>query len=513
MSKHVVQPTSVIDWSTSVVAGRRRRRLIRRRRRRPRPHRQRRASRATRGRPASPLPAPPGTPPTRCATGARAATATSCAASATPRAGLPARRRGDHRRADLVGNDVELLVNGDRIFPCFLETIREARADVCLLTYAYWRGDIADEVADALCERARAGVECNVIIDAMGGVQMEPDVVRADEDGGVRVSRFRPPKPYAVRRLANRTHRKILVADGCVGLTGGVGIAEEWTGDAQDPDHWRDTHVRVRGPSCAGSSAPSRRTGSRRPARYWSATATCPSSRSWRAAARCSSCARARASATPTSRRSTTSRSPRRASRSTSPPPTSCRARRSPTRWSPRPSAACGCACWCPGEHIDKAPVRVGGRASYDELLDAGVELYEYGPTMLHAKSLVLDGVWSSVGSVNFDNRSFQLNDEATLCVQSEAFAGELTRAVRARPRGRGADRAGAMVAGAGRSQRGARVGAEARAARALSGTRQRGPARGPRSRASCSASCDAALQAPQTLCGRSVPRASATTC
>ena len=80
-----------------------------------------------------------------------------------------------------------------------------------------------------------------------------------------------------------------------------------------------------------------------------------------------------------------------------------------------------------PGEHIDKGPVRIAGRASYDELLEAGVELYEYAPTMLHAKSLVLDGVWSSVGSVNFDNRSFQLHDEATLCVQSREFAAQLT--------------------------------------------------------------------------------------
>jgi cardiolipin synthase A/B len=80
-----------------------------------------------------------------------------------------------------------------------------------------------------------------------------------------------------------------------------------------------------------------------------------------------------------------------------------------------------------PGEHIDKAPVRVAGRASYDELLGAGVEIYEYAPTMLHAKALVLDGVWASVGSVNFDNRSFQLHDEATLCVQSREFAGKLT--------------------------------------------------------------------------------------
>jgi cardiolipin synthase len=151
-----------------------------------------------------------------------------------------------------TGDDVELLINGDAIFPVYLETIRGAQRTLCLLTYVYWRGDIARDVADALCERARAGVEVNVIIDAMGGVRIEKDLVEQMAEAGVRMSRFRPPKPYAARRVANRTHRKILVADGEVGLTGGVGIAEEWTGDAQDPDHWRDTHVRVRGPVVRG---------------------------------------------------------------------------------------------------------------------------------------------------------------------------------------------------------------------------------------------------------------------
>ena len=325
------------------------------------------------------------------------------------------------------GNDVELLVNGDQIFPCYLETIRGAQRTLCMLTYAYWRGGIAEEVADALCERAAAGVECNVIIDAMGGVQMERDVLQRMMDGGVRVSRFRPPKPYAVRRLANRTHRKILVADGEVGLTGGVGIAEEWTGDAQDPDHWRDTHVRVRGPVVRGlfgafaenwleatgevlvgdgytpeleavddggpmqvvrSSAGVGDTNVE--ALYYLAIAAARESLDLTAAYFV-------------------------------PRPAFSDALEAAARRGVRVRVL------VPGEHIDKAPVRVAGRASYDELIDAGVEIHEYGPTMLHAKALVLDGVWSSVGSVNFDNRSFQLHDEATLCVQSRTFAAKLT--------------------------------------------------------------------------------------
>ncbi len=107
-------------------------------------------------------------------------------------------------------------------------------------------------MAEALIERAKAGVEVNVLIDALGGAKMDRSLLGEMEDAGVTVHRFRPLKPYAVRRLENRTHRKLLIADGRVGMTGGVGIAEEWTGNAQDPDHWRDTHVRVEGPVVRG---------------------------------------------------------------------------------------------------------------------------------------------------------------------------------------------------------------------------------------------------------------------
>ena len=325
------------------------------------------------------------------------------------------------------GDEVELLINGDEIFPCYIDTIRAAERTVCLLTYVYWRGDVAGEVADALCERARAGVEVNVIIDAVGGVKIEQELVDRMTDAGVRFARFRPPKPYAARRVANRTHRKILVADGVVGLTGGVGIAEEWTGDAQDPDHWRDTHVRVRGPVVRGllgafaenwleatgevlvgdgylpDVEPSDGGGPMMVVRssagvgdtnvealYYLAIAAARETLDLTAA-----------------------------------------------YFVPRPAfidALCDAArrdvrvrVLVPGPHIDKPPVRVAGRVSYDELVDCGVEVYEYQPTMLHAKSMVVDGAWSSVGSVNFDNRSFQLHDEATLCVLSDAFAGRLT--------------------------------------------------------------------------------------
>ena len=324
------------------------------------------------------------------------------------------------------GNDVELLINGDQIFPAYLEAIRRAEETVNLLTYAYWRGDIAIEVADTLCEKARAGVECNIVIDAVGASKMDRELVKKMRDAGVHVCYFRPPKPYAVKRLQYRTHRKLLIVDGSVGFTGGVGIAEEWTGDAQDPEHWRDTHVRVRGPvvrglqgafaenwlECTGDVLAGDRylpdldqVEDGGPMQVMRSSATVGDSNA--EALTYLAIAAAKRSVELTA-----------------------------AYFVPRPAftdalieaAKRGVEfrILVPGSHIDKEFVRTAGRASYDQLLEAGIEIYEYCPTMLHAKSLTVDGVWASVGSVNFDNRSFQLHDEVSLCVQSERFANEL---------------------------------------------------------------------------------------
>ena len=324
------------------------------------------------------------------------------------------------------GSEVELLINGDQIFPRYLRAIREARETVCLLTYVYWRGDIAHEVANALCERARAGVECNVLIDAVGGMKLEREVLDRMSEAGVRVCHFRPVKPYALRRVTNRTHRKVLVADGRVGLTGGVGIAEEWTGNADDPDHWRDTHVCVTGPVVRGlfgafaenwleatgevlvgpEYLPELEEGadggpmmvvrssagvgdSNVEALYYLAIASARESLDLTAAYFV-------------------------------PRPAFIEALQDAAERGVRVRVL------VPGSNIDKPPVWVAGRASYDELVGTGVEIYEYEPTMLHAKTMTVDGCWSAVGSANFDNRSFQLHDEAVLCVSSEELAGRL---------------------------------------------------------------------------------------
>jgi cardiolipin synthase len=324
------------------------------------------------------------------------------------------------------GNDIELFINGDEIFPAMLATMGGARHTLNFLSYLYWSGEIGSEIAAALCERAKAGVEVNVLLDAVGSAKMDRKLIKNMDDAGVNFAYFRPPKPYAMRRLNNRTHRKLLIVDGNVGMTGGVGIADQWTGNAQDRDHWRDTHVRVRGPVVRGLQGafaenwleatgdvlvgpeylpklePVADDGAMQVVR---STANVGDTNVEALYFLAIACARTRLHLTS-------------------------------AYFAPRPAfvealtdaaeRGVDVRVLVPGSNIDKEFVRQAGRAVYEELLDAGVQIFEYRPTMIHAKTLTIDGVWSSVGSVNFDNRSFQLQDEVTLCICSSDFATRL---------------------------------------------------------------------------------------
>ncbi len=324
------------------------------------------------------------------------------------------------------GNDAELLINGDQIFPTYIGAIKDAEETVNMLTYAYWRGDIAIEVAETLCEKASGGVECNVILDAVGAAKMDRKLVKKMRDAGVQVCFFRPPKPYAVKRLQHRTHRKLLIVDGKVGFTGGVGIAEEWTGNAQDPDHWRDTHVRVHGPVVRGLQGAFAENWLECTGAVLAGDRYLPYIEEVEGGG-AMQVTRSSATIGDTNAEALVYLALAAAKRSIE---------LTSAYFVPRPAFADALVeaagrgvhmrILVPGSHIDKEFVRTAGRAAYDELIEAGIEIYEYCPTMLHAKSLTVDGAWASVGSVNFDNRSFQLHDEVALCVQSERFAGEL---------------------------------------------------------------------------------------
>ncbi|MDQ2675931.1 MAG: phospholipase D-like domain-containing protein [Actinomycetota bacterium] len=325
------------------------------------------------------------------------------------------------------GSDVELFINGDAIFPAILETIRSAERTLTLETYVYWQGDITQEIASALCERAKAGVEVKVLLDAMGSVMMDTSQIDSMSDAGVVVHRFRPIRPYTLRRLANRSHRRVIVADGKVGMTGGVGIAEEWTGDAQDEEHWRDTHVRLHGPVVRHLQGCF--------AEHWlEATGEVLSGDEYLPHLEPSvdggqmQLVRSKSGVGDTNVETLyylAIASARESLELTS------------AYFVPRPAftdALCDAGergvdvrILVPGPYIDKGFVRVAGRDSYTPLLEAGVRIFEFQPTMLHAKTLVIDGCWSSVGTVNFDNRSFQLHDEISLGVWDSHFASLLS--------------------------------------------------------------------------------------
>lgn len=152
-------------------------------------------------------------------------------------------------QAWLSGNAVDVLHNGDEIFPAMLKAVESARQYIEFLTFVYWQGEIAVQFATALAEASRRGVTVRVLLDAFGARSMPDEVLETLESSQCNVVWFRELQPLKPWRNDNRTHRKILVCDGDVGFTGGVGIAQEWTGDARDADEWRDTHFCVRGPA------------------------------------------------------------------------------------------------------------------------------------------------------------------------------------------------------------------------------------------------------------------------
>ena len=317
------------------------------------------------------------------------------------------------------GNVVEVLRNGDQIFPAMLEAIRSAESMIDFATYVYWTGDIAIEFAEALCERASSGVRIRILLDAVGAQSMNKDLVHKMEDAGCQVEFFRPPTTWKVWETNHRTHRKVLICDEDVAFTGGVGIAEEWTGDAQDPDHWRETHVRLRGPAVDGMRASFvsnwAETGQelfdehdRFPDQPQSGAVTvqCVQSAAqfgW------SDLATVMAAMI-------------------------CLAQKTlhiTTAYFVPDERFIAYLCSAakrgvevkvlvPGEHADKRIVQVAGEQNYDELLEAGVRIFRYSPTMIHAKVMTADGIVSTIGSGNFDQRSLGINEEANIVVFDE---------------------------------------------------------------------------------------------
>lgn len=325
-----------------------------------------------------------------------------------------------------IGNHVEALNNGDEIFPAMLGAIAAAQHTITFETYIYWSGEVGRQFADALSERARAGVQVRVIIDWVGGLKMEEHLLEQVREAGARVELYRPLRWYNIGRLNNRTHRKLLVIDGRTAFTGGVGIADEWSGHAQDPDHWRDLHFKVTGPVVAQFQAAFNDNWIKTTGEILNGAEYFPDLQgSGEMDAHLFIASPAGGSE---SMHLFYLMSIAAAERSIDlqaayfvPDDLIIKALIAARKRGVRVRVI------VPGKHIDSETVRLASKAHWGELLREGIGIYEYQPTMMHNKLLIVDGLLVSVGSTNFDIRSFRLNDEASLNVYDTGFADTMT--------------------------------------------------------------------------------------
>jgi cardiolipin synthase A/B len=328
--------------------------------------------------------------------------------------------------AIMPGNHVVDLENGDEIFPAMLAAIRSAQKTITFETYIYWEGKVGKDFADALSERARAGVQVKVTIDWVGSITMDESQLQEMQDAGVHVERYRPLHWYNLGRINNRTHRKLLVIDGRIGFTGGVGIGDPWQGNAQDPDHWRDLHFRIEGPAVSQFQAAFNDNWIKTTGEVLNGAGYFPqldraggmdahlfiSSPSGGSESMHLMFLMAIAAAEHTIDLQAAYFIPDELITKAL-----IAARHRGVR----------IRVIVPGKNTDSDAARFASKAGWGPLLLAGMEIYEYEPTMFHNKMLIVDGKLVSVGSTNFDLRSFRLNDEASLNVYDRDFAQRMT--------------------------------------------------------------------------------------
>lgn len=324
------------------------------------------------------------------------------------------------------GNRVTVLRNGDRIFPAMLEAIDGAQHSVDLMTYVYWKGEIATRFADALSEAARRGVRVRLLIDAVGGLQIERGLVNRMSDAGVHVEWFRKPWLNSPLKQNHRCHRKVLVVDEEIAFTGGVGIAEEWTGDARNSGEWRDTHVEVRGPAVDGLRAAFVQNWAEGGRDLYDEGDRFPQQP--QSGATVAQVVRGSASIGWDDLQSTfrvmLDSATERLSLATA-------------YFAPDDfflERLCAAArrgvqvdLLLPGPGADKRVCQLASEAVYDRLSSCGVQVWNFQPAMMHAKIMVVDGMAAVVGSSNFNRRSLDHDEEVVLVMLDDAVAARLT--------------------------------------------------------------------------------------
>jgi cardiolipin synthase len=365
-----------------------------------------------------------------------AALAAGCARVPAPVA-LPALAPGEpsffptfeaHTLAPVVGgNRIDILLNGEEIFPALLDAIRSARTSITYAQYSYSDGAVARDIAAALAERCRAGVGVKVLLDAFGTLRMPREYVEGMRRSGCHVVYARPLNPFRLLSVNYRNHRRILVVDGRVGFTGGAGVSRKWMGDGRTERHWRDTDVRVEGPVVEYLQAGFAEnwleaTGEVLGGHAYFPSLTAPAGRSHAQVVRSSPIAGRYAMYT---MYLLAIASAQRSVYITNPyfvPDDALM--QEMVRAVER---GVHVALLLPGA-IDHTFVREVSRVLFPALLEAGIEIYEYMPALLHAKTMVVDGRWATVGSANLINRSFAMDDEINVVVHDAAVAERLER-------------------------------------------------------------------------------------
>jgi cardiolipin synthase len=333
-----------------------------------------------------------------------------------------------HAQAPIVGgNRLTLLLNGEQIYPAILDAIRGAQRTITYAQYSYEDGPIAREVAEALAERCRNGVRAHVLLDGVGTITMPRDFTELMEQAGCQVVVFRPLGPFGIAKANNRNHRRILVVDGRIGFTGGSGVSSKWMGNGRIADHWRDTDIQVEGPAVEylqGGFAENwvEATGAVLGGVDYFPRPIEPKGKMYAQVIRSGPQGGSYAMYTTfllalsSARRSIKITNPYVLLDETMTDVLLQAARRDVRVSFLVPAVS------------DHPLVRHAGRRQFGRLLEAGIEIHEYTAALLHAKTMVIDSLWATVGSTNLDHRSFKINDELNVVAYDRELARQLEK-------------------------------------------------------------------------------------
>jgi cardiolipin synthase len=325
----------------------------------------------------------------------------------------------------LAGNAVAILNNGDEFYPAMLAAVRGARRSITIEAYIYWRGDIGLEFAHAIADKAKAGVEVKLLLDTVGSATIGVEILQVLRDGGCQLAWFNPIGWYTLDRFNYRTHRKSLIVDGQIAFTGGAGIADHWRGHAQDPEHWRDMQVRVEGPGAMPLQTGFAQNWLRTTGEMVSGPAFFPAVTPAGEIEVHTALSSPSAGASPVRTlyylaMASAGRSILIANPYFVPDQVALDALRGARK------RGVDVKIIVSGIRNDNWLARRNSVRLFGPLLEAGVEIYEYNRTMLHQKTMVVDEAWGTIGTTNFDNRSFAFNEESNVSVHDHRCVARL---------------------------------------------------------------------------------------